>query len=97
MMLTQAAYLPPMLKLKTVLNLKKTLKRMIHLMFEKKKHLTRARSILEKTSLQVRHGKKREPWVHKSMPFPSKFVKTKEEEHYNKFCEWMNLFFFIFL
>src|SRR3954464_2635786 len=27
------------------------------------------------------------------MPFPSKSVKTKEEEHYNKFCEWMNPLF----
>ena len=37
----------------------------------------------------IRHGKKREPWVQKSMPFPGKSFKTKEEEHYNKFCEWM--------
>src|SRR4051812_7967451 len=27
------------------------------------------------------------------MPFPSKYVKTKEEEHYNKFCEWMKPLF----
>src|SRR4051812_321945 len=27
------------------------------------------------------------------MPFPSKSVKTKEEEHYNKFCEWMKPLF----
>src|SRR4051812_26288114 len=27
------------------------------------------------------------------MPFPSKSVKTKEEEHYNKFCEWMEPLF----
>ena len=33
-----------------------------------------------------RHGKEREPWVQKPMPFPGKFLKTKEEEHYNKFC-----------
>src|SRR3954466_7841112 len=39
------------------------------------------------------HGKEREPWVQKSMPFPSKSVKTKEEEHYNKFCEWMKSLF----
>src|SRR3954463_16706050 len=23
------------------------------------------------------------------MPFPCKSLKTKEEDHYNKFCEWM--------
>ena len=33
-----------------------------------------------------RHGKENEPWVEKYMPFPSKSLKTKEEEHYNKFC-----------
>src|SRR3954462_12194385 len=27
------------------------------------------------------------------MPFPSKSVKSKEEEHYNKFCEWMKPLF----
>src|SRR3954471_10406927 len=39
------------------------------------------------------HGKEREPWVQKPMPFPSKSVKTKEEEQYNKFCEWMKPLF----
>src|SRR3954463_16081461 len=43
--------------------------------------------------LERRHGKEREPWVQKSMPFPGKSVKTKEEEHYNKFCEWMKPLF----
>src|SRR4051812_37205273 len=40
-----------------------------------------------------RHGNQREPWVQKSMPFPGKSLKTKEEEHYNKFCEWMKPLF----
>ena len=40
-----------------------------------------------------KHGKEREPWVQKPMPFPSKSQKTKEEEHYNKFCEWMKPLF----
>ena len=31
--------------------------------------------------LARRHSKEREPWVQKPMPFPSKSVKTKEEEH----------------
>src|SRR3954469_1194754 len=43
--------------------------------------------------LARRHGKVREPWIQKPMPFPSKSVKTKEEEHYNKFCEWMKPIF----
>src|SRR3954463_8241854 len=38
------------------------------------------------------HGKEREPWVQKPMPFPGKSLKTKEE-HYNKFCEWMKPLF----
>src|SRR4051812_32894370 len=38
--------------------------------------------------MKRKHGKEKEPWVHKSMPFPRKYLKTKEEEHYNKFCEW---------
>src|SRR4051812_13341816 len=43
--------------------------------------------------LARRHGKEREPWVQKPMPFPTKSVKTKEKEHYNKFCEWMTPLF----
>ena len=27
------------------------------------------------------------------MPFPGKSLKTKEEENYNKFCEWMKPLF----
>jgi hypothetical protein len=46
-----------MLRLKTVLNLKKILKRMIHPRFVKKKHPISARSILEKTSLQGDTGR----------------------------------------
>ena len=40
-----------------------------------------------------KHGKEKEPWVQKSMPFPGKSLNTKEEEHYNKFCEWMKPIF----
>jgi hypothetical protein len=35
----------------------------------------------------------REPWVQKPMPFPGKKQKSKEEEHYNRFCEWMKPLF----
>jgi hypothetical protein len=41
-----------------------------------------------------KHGSEREPWVQKPMPFPGKKHKSKEEEHYNGFCEWMKPFFF---
>jgi hypothetical protein len=34
-----------------------------------------------------KHGSEREPWVQKPMPFPNKKHKSKEEEHYNKFCD----------
>jgi hypothetical protein len=27
------------------------------------------------------------------MPFPAKKLKSKEEEHYNKFCDWMKPLF----
>jgi hypothetical protein len=40
-----------------------------------------------------KHGNEREPWVQKLMPFPSKKHKSKEEEHYNRFCEWMRPLF----
>src|SRR3954463_9308820 len=40
-----------------------------------------------------KHGSEREPWVQKPMPFPNKKHKSKEEEHYDKFCEWMKPLF----
>src|SRR3954469_19989036 len=40
-----------------------------------------------------KNGSEREPWVQKLMPFPIKKHKSKEEEHYNKFCEWMKPLF----
>ncbi|KAK1696057.1 hypothetical protein QYE76_012754 [Lolium multiflorum] len=40
-----------------------------------------------------KHGNEREPWVQKPMPFPAKKLKSKEEEHYNKFCDWMKPLF----
>ena len=40
-----------------------------------------------------KHGNEREPWVQKPMPFPVKKLKSKEEEHYNKFCDWMKPLF----
>ncbi|KAK1625845.1 hypothetical protein QYE76_000160 [Lolium multiflorum] len=40
-----------------------------------------------------KHGNEREPWVQKQMPFPVKKLKSKEEEHYNKLCDWMKPLF----
>jgi hypothetical protein len=40
-----------------------------------------------------KHGNERQPWVQKPMPFPGKKHKSKEEEHYNRFCEWMRPLF----
>jgi hypothetical protein len=40
-----------------------------------------------------KHGSEREPWVQKPMPFPGKKHKSKEEEHYNRFSEWMKPLF----
>jgi hypothetical protein len=40
-----------------------------------------------------KHGNEREPWVEKQMPFSGKKHKFKEEEHYNRFCEWMRPLF----
>jgi hypothetical protein len=40
-----------------------------------------------------KHGSEREPWVQKPLPFPGKKHKSKEEEHYNRFCEWMRPLF----
>jgi hypothetical protein len=40
-----------------------------------------------------KHGSEREPWVQKPMPFYGKKHKSKEEEHYNRFCEWMRPLF----
>src|SRR5215203_4046846 len=40
-----------------------------------------------------KHGNEREHWVQKQMPFPAKKLKSKEEEHYNKFCDWMKPLF----
>jgi hypothetical protein len=44
-----------------------------------------------------KHGSEREPWVQKPMPFPGEKHKSKEEEHYNRFCEWMKPLFCKFL
>src|SRR3954470_6365191 len=97
MLLLQTTYLPPMLRLKTVLNLKKTLKKMIRLRFEKKKHLTSARSILENTSLQEDMGRNENHGCRNPCPFQVSPSKPKKKSTTTSFVSAGNLFFFRFL
>src|ERR1041385_1499541 len=85
LLLIQIVYLPPMVRLKTMLSLKRMVKRMIHPKFEKKKHPTNARNTLEKTSSQEDMGRKENHGYITPCPFQVS-LSTKEEEHYNKFC-----------
>jgi len=59
---------------------------------EPEKHAKNARYTKE-DFVANKHGNEREPWVQKPMSFPHKKLKTKEEEHDNKFCEWMKPLF----
>src|SRR4051812_11101233 len=69
LLLTLTAYLPPMLKLKTVLSSKRTRRRMILPRCEKKKHPTNAKSILDKTSSQEEMGRKENHGYRNPCPF----------------------------
>src|SRR3954469_252295 len=66
---------------------------MIHLRFLEVEAPNKRKKYTREDFVAKRHGKEREPWVQKSMPFPGKSLKTKEEEHDNKFCEWMKPLF----
>src|SRR3954465_4982367 len=79
LLLIQKTYLPPMLRLKMVLNLKKMLKRMIHLRFEKKKHPTNVKSILEKISLQEDTGRNENHGYRNPCPFQVSPLKPKKK------------------
>src|ERR1041384_2282216 len=69
LLLIQIVYLPPMLRLKMVLSLKRMVKRMIHPKFEKKKHPTNARNTLEKTSSQEDMGRNENHGYRNPCPF----------------------------
>jgi hypothetical protein len=56
-------------------------------------HKSSPRQYTKEDFIANKHGSEREPWVQKPMPFPVKKHKSKEEEHYNKFCEWMKPLF----
>ena len=43
-----------------------------------------------------KHGKEREPWVQKSMPFPPKSTKKKHDEEFERFAEMLRLVFFAY-
>jgi hypothetical protein len=80
-----------MLKLKVVmikimLLIKKKLKRNL-------KSILRIQSMLRKISLLMNMVVRENLGCKKPMPFPNKRHKSKEEEHYNKFCEWMKPLF----
>lgn len=59
---------------------------------EPEKH-TKNKKYTKEDFIAKKHGNEREPWVQKQMPFPVKKLKSKEEEHYNKFCDWMKPLF----
>lgn len=60
---------------------------------EPEKH-TKNTKYTKEDFIATKQGKEREPWVQKPLPFPDKKHKSKEEEHYNRFCEWMKPLFF---
>src|SRR4051812_22492697 len=94
MLLIQRTYLPPMLKLKTVLSPKKMLKKMIHLRFKKKKkNLTSVRSTLEKTSLQEDMGRKENHGCRNPCPSQVSLSKPKKKSTTTSFVSGWNLFF----
>src|ERR1041385_6038920 len=75
----QIVYLPPMLRLKTVLRLKRMVKRMIHPKFEKKKHPTNARNTLEKILSQEDMGRKENHGYRNPCPFQVSLSKLKKK------------------
>jgi hypothetical protein len=60
---------------------------------EEPKKLAKNAKYTKEDFIANKHGNEREPWVQKPMPFPGKKHKSKEEEHYNRFCEWMRPLF----
>jgi hypothetical protein len=60
---------------------------------EEPEKLAKNAKYTKENSIANKHGSEREPWVQKPIPFPGKKHKSKEEEHYNKFGEWMRPLF----
>ena len=72
--------------IRMILRIKKKLRRNL------KKH-DKSKKYTKENFIAKKHGSDREPWVQKKMPFPAKKLKSKEEEHYNKFSDWMKPLF----
>src|ERR1041385_7910322 len=80
LLLILTAYLPPMLKLETVLSPKKMIRRrMILPRCEKKMHPINARSILDKTSSQEDMGKKEKCGNKNPCPFQVSLSNLKKK------------------
>jgi len=94
-LLIPTVYLSPMLRLKTVLNLKVIImRRMIRLKFEKKKHLTNVRGTLKKTSSQENMGRKENHGYRNPCPFQVSPSNLKKKSIIISFVSGLNLFFF---
>src|ERR1041385_3978195 len=78
-LLILTTYLPPLLKLKTVLSPKRIRRRMILSRCEKKKHPINARSILEKTSSQEDTGRKENHGYRNPCPFQVSLSNLKKK------------------
>ena len=49
--------------------------------------------MIKETLLLKKHGKEREPWVQKPMPFPPKSTKKKDDEEFERFAEMLRTIF----
>src|SRR3954468_15973290 len=90
----QIVYLPPMLRLKTMLNRKRVLTRMIHPKSENKKHQINARNTLEKTSSQEYMGRKENHGYRNPCPFQVSPSNLKKKSITISFVSGLSLFFF---
>jgi hypothetical protein len=60
---------------------------------EEQENLAKNAKYTKEDFIANKNGSERGPWVQKPMPFPGKKHKFKEEEHYNRLCEWMKPLF----
>ena len=52
--------------------------------------------MIKKDFVARKHGKEREPWVQKPMPFPPKPSKKKNDEDFERFAEMIRPIFFLY-
>jgi hypothetical protein len=79
-----------MLKLKVMIEMMLLIKKKLK---KNLKSILRIQSTLRKISLQMNMAVRENLGCKKPMPFPNRKHKSKEEEHYNKFYEWMKPLF----